>query len=40
MTIDSSFIKSYSDVAYQYTTLVRHKGTVIAFAMDDHRRIY
>ena len=31
--------KTYSDRTYKYTTMVRHKGTVIAFAMDNQRRI-
>ncbi len=35
----NNFIKSYSDRTYKYTTLVRHKGALIAFAMDDRRRI-
>lgn len=34
-----NFSKTYSDRTYKYTTMVRHKGTVIAFAMDDKRRI-
>ena len=34
-----NFSKTYADRTYKYTTLVRHKGTVIAFAMDDRRRI-
>jgi Concanavalin A-like lectin/glucanases superfamily len=39
MTITNSFTKTYSDKRYQYTTTVRHQGTVIAFAMDDRCRI-
>jgi hypothetical protein len=38
-----SFIKTYSPPEgriYKYPTFVRHKGTVIAFAMDDQRKIY
>lgn len=38
--IFDNFIKSYGDKTYQHPTLVRHKGTLIAFAMDDERRIY
>ena len=34
-----SFIKVYEDQSYRYPTLVNHEGTVIAFAMDEHRRI-
>ncbi|MEV0728287.1 LamG domain-containing protein [Polymorphospora sp. NPDC050346] len=30
----------YSDRNYVYTTMVRHQGTTVAFAMDDSRRIY
>ena len=40
MSIADSFIKAYADKTYKYTTTVRHKGTVIAFAMDESRRIY
>lgn len=38
-----SMTKTYSlpgNAAYKYPTLVRHKGTVIAFAMDNQRKIY
>lgn len=42
--LDRKFIKTYNlpavQAAFKYTTLVRHKGTVIAFAMDDHQRMY
>ncbi len=40
---DSKFIKSYLPPAgrqFQHPTMVRHKGVVIAFAMDDQRRIF
>ena len=40
MTITDNFIKSYSDRTYKHATMVRHKGTVVALAMDDRRRIY
>ena len=33
------FIKSYSGT-YRHTAMIRHKGMVIAFAMDNHRRIF
>src|SRR5215475_9919564 len=33
------FIKSYSG-SYKHTAMIRHKGTVIAFAMDDRQRIW
>jgi ACT domain-containing protein len=33
------FNKTYRDRTYKFTTMVRHKGTLIAFAMDDKRRI-
>ena len=32
--------KTYSDHNYLYTTMVRHNGTVVAFAVDDQRCIY
>lgn len=35
-----SLLKTYTDKVYRHTTLVSHKGTVIAFAMDQHRQIY
>lgn len=34
-----SLIKQYSGT-YKYTTTVRHKGTVIAFAMNDQQKIF
>ncbi|MGH7594862.1 MAG: LamG-like jellyroll fold domain-containing protein [bacterium] len=40
---DSKFIKSYLPPAgrkFQHPTMVRHKGVVIALAMDDQRRIF
>lgn len=40
MSITDSFIKTYADKTYKYTTTVRHQGTVIAFAMDNQRCIY
>ncbi|MFJ5546808.1 LamG-like jellyroll fold domain-containing protein [Streptomyces sp. NPDC093225] len=33
-------LKTYSDRTYVHTTMVRHQGTVIAFALDDERRLY
>ncbi|MFE7131708.1 LamG-like jellyroll fold domain-containing protein [Streptomyces sp. NPDC057638] len=38
-TADQSLVKTYSDRVYTHTTVVRHQGTVIAFAVDDQRRI-
>ncbi|MGW1978108.1 LamG-like jellyroll fold domain-containing protein [Streptomyces sp. NPDC001889] len=38
-TADQSLVKIYSDRTYTHTTMVRHQGTVIAFAVDDKRRI-
>ena len=32
-------VKTYTDHDYRYPTMVRHNGVVIAFAMDEHRRI-
>jgi hypothetical protein len=40
MITTDNLIKSYSDRTYKHTTMVRHKGTVVALAMDDQRRIY
>jgi hypothetical protein len=34
-----SFVKSYEDRPYRFPVLVNHAGTVVAFAMDDLRRI-
>src|SRR4051794_11349954 len=34
-----SFVKTYADRAYSHPTMVRHQGSVIAFAMDDRRRL-
>lgn len=39
MTPDQGTLKIYSDRTYTYTTMVRHQGTALAFAMDDRRRI-
>ncbi|MFH8692780.1 LamG-like jellyroll fold domain-containing protein [Streptomyces anulatus] len=39
MTTDQSLSKIYSDRTYTYTTMVRHQGTALAFALDDQRRI-
>jgi Concanavalin A-like lectin/glucanases superfamily len=42
--LDRKFLKTYESSAtkhsFKYTATVRHKGTVIAFAMDDQQRIY
>ncbi|WP_406402695.1 hypothetical protein [Streptomyces uncialis] len=38
-TTDQSVLKIYSDRAYEHTTMVRHQGTALAFAMDDKRRL-
>ncbi|WP_405639859.1 LamG-like jellyroll fold domain-containing protein [Streptomyces uncialis] len=38
-TADQSVLKIYSDRAYEHTTMVRHQGTALAFAMDDKRRL-
>ena len=37
--ISEKLVKSYSDRTYLHTTMITHKGTLIAFAMDDQRRI-
>ncbi|MBP6825980.1 MAG: laminin G domain-containing protein, partial [Saprospiraceae bacterium] len=36
----TNFTKTYSNKTYRYTSMVRHKGAVIAFASDAARRIY
>lgn len=38
--LSDQFTKSYQDQNYKYTTMVRHKGVVIAFAMNDKRQIF
>lgn len=42
--LDRKFTKTYNlpeaQASFKYTTMVRHKGTVIAFSMDDQRHIY
>ncbi len=40
MSAIDNFVKTYSDKNYQHTTMVRHKGTVVALAMDNTRHIY
>ena len=40
MSAIDNFVKTYSDENYQHTTMVRHKGTVVALAMDNARHIY
>ena len=34
-----SFVKVYEDRPYRFPTAINHGGMVVAFAMDDHRRI-
>ncbi|MBL7796500.1 MAG: LamG domain-containing protein, partial [Saprospiraceae bacterium] len=36
----SNLTKTYSGNTYKYTTILRHKGTLIAFTMDNRRRIH
>ncbi|NET04249.1 MAG: LamG domain-containing protein [Symploca sp. SIO2B6] len=38
--LEKLFLKTYSNQVYQYTTMVRHNGTMIAFAMGENHRIY
>lgn len=40
MSAELDVVKTYSDRVYVSSTMVRHEGTVLAFAMDDSRRIY
>ncbi|WP_320069470.1 LamG domain-containing protein [Micromonospora sp. RTGN7] len=37
---NKNLVRVYTDRTYVYTTMVRHQGTTVAFAMDDSRRIY
>ncbi|MGV9314554.1 LamG-like jellyroll fold domain-containing protein [Streptomyces sp. NPDC003691] len=39
MKSDQGTLKIYSDRTYTRTTMVRHQGTAVAFAMDERRRI-
>ncbi|QFG21250.1 LamG-like jellyroll fold domain-containing protein [Actinomadura sp. WMMB 499] len=39
MAVAEDLVKVYSDRTYVHTAMVRHQGTVVAFAMDDARRI-
>lgn len=34
------FTRTYADRSYRFPTMVRHNGTVVAFAMDADRRVY
>ena len=38
--LQQSFVRNYSDRQYKYATMVNHRGTVVAFAMDAEQRIY
>jgi hypothetical protein len=40
MNINASFLKTYADKTYKHTAMVRHKGKVVALAIDDQRQIY
>jgi hypothetical protein len=35
-----TFVKTYADREYRHATMLRHRGKLIAFAMDSSRRIY
>ncbi|MBE9112795.1 laminin G domain-containing protein [Nodosilinea sp. LEGE 07298] len=39
-SFQDNFTTIYRDRAYRYSTIVRHNGIVIAFAMDQQRKIY
>ena len=39
-TTSDLFVKTYSDQKYRFPVMVRHNGVVLAFAMDDARRIH
>src|SRR6478752_6732685 len=34
-----TFIRSYADRGYRHVALVRHIGTLLAFALDDQRQV-
>src|SRR4051812_37968885 len=34
-----TFVRSYNDRGYKHVAVVRHKGTLLAFALDEQRRI-
>ena len=38
--LEKRFLNTYSDQTYMHTTMVRHNGTLVAFAMGENRRIY
>ncbi|WP_412061792.1 LamG-like jellyroll fold domain-containing protein [Rubrivirga sp. IMCC45206] len=38
--LERTLLHSYADRPYKHSALVNHRGTVVAFAMDDRRRIY
>ena len=40
ISADQNLIKTYADRPYQHPIMARHKGMVIAFAMDQQRQIY
>ena len=35
-----AFTKTYGNRTYRHVTMVRHKGTIVALAMDSDRRIF
>ncbi|MGB3545181.1 LamG-like jellyroll fold domain-containing protein, partial [Rubrivirga sp.] len=39
-TLERSLVHTYGDKPYKHSALANHRGTVVAFAMDDQRRIY
>ena len=38
--VTDMFVKTYADRSYRYPAMVRHNGTLLAFAMDADRRLY
>lgn len=40
MQLNNTFIKTYTNKTYKYVTIINHRGTLIAFAMDNERHIY
>ncbi len=38
--LNQNFVKVYNDKQYKHTAMVNHRGTIVAFAMDQNRNIY
>jgi hypothetical protein len=40
MALLEKFVRSYNNKTYKSTTIVRHQGVLVGFAMDSDRQIY